>query len=73
MAWAAFYNFTQRPPYPHRDREGWFHPTFVGRHATDLNRMPLGLTMRPAPRIIRELHPNLSAYRVPLFFHATKD
>lgn len=31
---------------------------------------PLGLTMRPAARIVRELPPSLTAYRVELSFRA---
>lgn len=33
-------------------------------------RLPLGLMMRPAPRILRELPPSLAAYRVQVFFQA---
>ena len=33
-------------------------------------RMPLGLMIRPAARIIRELPPSLAAYRVAVSFHA---
>jgi hypothetical protein len=36
-------------------------------------RLPLGLMMRPAPRIIRELPPSLAAYRVQVFFQAAPD
>jgi hypothetical protein len=31
---------------------------------------PLGLQLRPAPRIVRGLHPRPKSYRVALCFHA---
>ena len=33
-------------------------------------RMPLGLTIRPAARVIRELPPSPETYRVAVFFRA---
>lgn len=33
-------------------------------------RLPLGLMMRPAARVIRDLPPSLAAYRVAVSFHA---
>lgn len=33
-------------------------------------RLPLGLMIRPAARVIRELPPSLAAYRVAVSFHA---
>ena len=55
-----------KTPLPHKrvEREGasphmkWIVMLRIGY------RMPLGLTMRPADRILRELPPSLSAYRL---------
>lgn len=33
--------------------------------------MPLDLTIRPVPRVVRELHPSLAAYRVIVLLTAT--
>jgi hypothetical protein len=35
-----------------------------------IDRMPLGLMIRPAARIVRELPPSLTAYRVAVSFRA---
>jgi hypothetical protein len=35
-------------------------------------RKPLGLMIRPAVRIVRELPPSLSTYRITLFFRAVR-
>jgi len=57
------------PPTPNRSRRVRRHPAFADRHAPAL-RGPLGLTIRPAARILRELPPSLAAYRVELSFRA---
>jgi len=61
--------FTQRPPYPtHGVRRSLVSPP-NGICMSALAE-PLCLQTRPAPWIIRELPPSLTAYHVTLFFHA---
>jgi len=61
--------FTQRPPYPtHGVRRSLVSPP-NGICMSALAE-PLCLQTRPAPWIIRELPPSLTAYHVTLCFHA---
>ena len=67
-----YQSFHPKTPLPHgRDREGrcftpleWIIMRRIGY------RLPLGLMIRPAARVIRELPPSLAAYRVAVSFRA---
>jgi len=61
---------TQRPPTPRDVRRGeGSTPAKQDHHVTD-RPSTLGLMIRPAARIIRELPPRRESYRVAVFFRA---
>jgi hypothetical protein len=56
---SEFNKFHPKTPLPHSEVEREGSTPLRDHHATDSHRMPLGLMIRPAARIVRELPPSL--------------